>query len=435
MRSKIHKKVLLRLFGGWIMLSFLIGGIVFYFEMEKVDDRVLNLAMQEINTFSSETLDHFNIINQTSPEILEQIQKKARPVLQNHFLVIELYNAKKEKFFEEARPETEFIEAALKKYTHSFPLANSTQYNKFYLYSRIYMQVLLPLKDSQGQLAGYFEGLYQVDDATLSSIRDDVVQILLLIVIVVLTTSIMLYPLIISLNHDLIKISSDLQQGNIELMEVLGSAIAKRDSDTNSHNYRVTIYAIRLGEALRLRKADIRRLISGAFLHDVGKIGISDNILLKPGRLNEEEFAVMRTHVRLGVEIISRSTWLLGARDVVEYHHEKYDGSGYLRGIKGDDIPLNARIFAVVDVFDALTSRRPYKEPMSFNEAMAILRRDRGSHFDPVVVDAFDTIAQDLHQTIFLASDRELESTLTQLLQKHGALYKTDCDDDSHPEP
>ena len=118
-------------------------------------------------------------------------------------------------------------------------------------------------------------------------------------------------------------------------MEVLGSAIAMRDADTHLHNYRVTVYAIRLAEALGLSKPDIQRLIAGAFLHDVGKIGISDTILLKPpGRLTAQEFQVMRTHVLLGVDIIAKADWLRGARDVVEFHHEKFDGSGYMKGLK-----------------------------------------------------------------------------------------------------
>ncbi|MBK1695057.1 phosphohydrolase [Chromatium weissei] len=422
MEPSIHSRVLVRLLGSWIVLSVLIGGIVFYFEMEKVDDRVLKLATQEVSTFTSDILDHFNLIDQAHPDILQKIQLKVADFLQQHFIVIELYDATKHKFLEQTKPESERVETELKQYTHSFPLEHTVQYNKFYIHSRIYMQVLLPLKNSQGQLAGYFEGLYQVDDATLDSIRSDVEHILLLVVIVVFATSIVLYPLIISLNRDLMKLSDDLLQGNTELMAVLGSAIAKRDSDTNSHNYRVTIYAIRLAEALKLNSTDIRRLIAGAFLHDVGKIGISDNILLKPNKLTAEEFAIMRTHVLLGVEIIAHSTWLLGAREVVEYHHEKYDGSGYLQGLKGDAIPLNARIFAVVDVFDALTSRRPYKAPMEFNDAMAIIYRDRGSHFDPMVVDAFSVIAQDLHQTTGLASDQALKAELGWLLKQHQSL-------------
>jgi HD-GYP domain-containing protein (c-di-GMP phosphodiesterase class II) len=129
-------------------------------------------------------------------------------------------------------------------------------------------------------------------------------------------------------------------------------------------------------------------------LHDVGKIGVSDIILLKRGRHSDEETRVMRTHVPLGVEILSKSEWLHNARDVVESHHEKYNGTGYPRGLVGAAIPLSARIFAIADVFDALVSRRPYKEPLDFEEAMRMLARERGRHFDPSLLDAFERIAR-----------------------------------------
>ena len=160
-------------------------------------------------------------------------------------------------------------------------------------------------------------------------------------------------------------------------------------------------------------------MIAGAFLHDAGKIGISDTILLKPGPLTKEEFSVMRTHVLLGVDIISRAHWLQSARDVVEFHHEKFDGSGYMKGLKGEAIPLNARIFAIVDVFDALTSTRPYKKPLLFDETMSMLRRDRGSHFDPRLLDAFDAIAPRLYSAIGNAKNTVVEKALRGLVRKY----------------
>ena len=221
-----------------------------------------------------------------------------------------------------------------------------------------------------------------------------------------------MYPIVLTLNRGLIKLSGDLLKGNLELMNVLGCAIAERDSDTNSHNYRVTFYALRLGEAIGLSRKNIRDLIAGAFLHDVGKIGIRDPILLKPGKLTQEEFEVMKTHVSLGVDILNKSSWLSGARDVVEFHHEKYDGSGYLQGLKGEAIPLNARIFAIVDVFDALTSKRPYKESWTAVDAIAMLERDSGSHFDPLLVKIFTTIAPDLYEKMTDVEEYRLEAML-----------------------
>lgn len=242
---------------------------------------------------------------------------------------------------------------------------------------------------------------------------------LAMVVVVVLVTLITVYPIIIFLNQGLFRLSTALLISNVELMEVLGSAIAKRDADTHIHNYRVTIYAIRLAEALRLSQHDIRRLMTGAFLHDVGKIGIADAILRKPDSLTGEEFGALRMHVGLGVDIISKANWLESARDVVEFHHEKFDGSGYMKGLRGDSIPLNARIFAIVDVFDALTSRRPYKEPLSFDDAMAIMHRGRGSHFDPRLLDAFDTVAPKLFAEIDHTEDAVVEATLRRLVNKY----------------
>lgn len=235
----------------------------------------------------------------------------------------------------------------------------------------------------------------------------------------VLLTTLALYPVILALNRDAMRHSRDLLKGNIELMEVLGSAIAKRDSDTSAHNYRVAIYAVKLGEAAGLDAERIRDLIGGAFLHDVGKIGISDAILLKPGRLDEGEFSVMKTHVALGVDILAKSNWLQRARDVVEFHHEKYDGKGYLKGLRGEAIPLTARIFAIVDVFDALTSKRPYKEPFPLREALAIVQGNAGSHFDPKLVAVFAGMIEPLFEELARSSDAEVEQMLRRLIERY----------------
>jgi putative nucleotidyltransferase with HDIG domain len=203
------------------------------------------------------------------------------------------------------------------------------------------------------------------------------------------------------------------------MLAALGSAVARRDRGTNAHNYRVTIYAIHLAQALGLSVEAIRGLIKGAFLHDVGKIGIADAILRKPGRLTPEETEVMRAHVRYGVEIVGKFDWLKDALDVVRSHHERVDGNGYPAGLKGDEIPIAARIFAVVDVFDALTTRRPYKAPISLEETMRNLEAGRDLSFDPGVLDAFTAIAPALHRSICTASELELARTLDRLLVRY----------------
>ena len=168
-----------------------------------------------------------------------------------------------------------------------------------------------------------------------------------------------------------------------------------------------------------MQREYIACLIKGSFLHDVGKIAISDRILLKPGKLTDEETVIMKTHVHHGVDIVGHYGWLKDAADVVRYHHEKYDGSGYEAGLKGHDIPINARIFAVADVFDALTSRRPYKEPLDLETAMRILMESRGSHFDPMLIDAFAGITGSLYGEISGADDKHLEERLDGLIDRY----------------
>lgn len=410
--QNIHKTVIKRLLWGWLALSLVIGGAVFYLEMKKVDKLVLGLAVKESRPFTVE-------FDRASAGQIEMLKQRAGEFLKGHFIVLELYDEHKQQILEQVSAGREEIEQKLKQYVHPFPLENATYYKKFWIDRQLFLQVLLPLRDKNGELIGYFEGVYQVDAETLRDIETEIIRTLLLVVAVILITAVVLYPIIISLNRGLIKLSSDLLEGNIELMDVLGSAIAKRDSDTNSHNYRVTLYAVRLAETLGLSSAQIRKLIAGAFLHDVGKIGIRDDILLKPASLSDEEFAVMRSHVLLGVDIISKSKWLAGAREVVEFHHEKFDGSGYMKGLKGKEIPLNARIFTIVDVFDALTSKRPYKEPFGFEESMDLLRHDSGSRFDPELLLTFSGIAYSLYQETSHAEDSMLEAWLNRLVRKH----------------
>jgi putative nucleotidyltransferase with HDIG domain len=165
-----------------------------------------------------------------------------------------------------------------------------------------------------------------------------------------------------------------------------------RDTTTADHCERVRSICARLGQEMGLGTDRIRDLELGAMLHDIGKCKIPDAILNKAGPLTADEWAVMRRHPEFGAEIVRKIDFLQGAVDVVGNHHEKYDGSGYPRGLRGDDIPLSARIFMVVDAYDTITSRRAYKEARSSDEALVEIRRCAGTHFDPAVVEAFERL-------------------------------------------
>ncbi|BDP44043.1 hypothetical protein DAETH_40120 (plasmid) [Deinococcus aetherius] len=170
----------------------------------------------------------------------------------------------------------------------------------------------------------------------------------------------------------------------------LGLALEARDLETSGHTRRVVALATRLGAVLGLRGDVLEELRQGAYLHDLGKLAVPDAVLLKPGRLTAEEWATMQTHAARGFDL-ARQMPTLGAETlrVVRHHHERWDGAGYPDGLAGDQISLGARIFAVVDVYDALTSERPYKRAWSPGEALGELRAQAGRHFDPQVVEAF----------------------------------------------
>ena len=186
-------------------------------------------------------------------------------------------------------------------------------------------------------------------------------------------------------------LQNDIKIAHRETVLHLASCAELRDKETGDHLLRISYYAEHLATALGLEQRDIDTISIAAPLHDVGKLGIPDSILKKPGKLTEEEWQTMKTHVAIGEDILSppMSEFMKVANDIARYHHEKWDGSGYLQGLKGADIPLCARIVAVVDAFDAITTTRRYKDATNFDSAVDILIKDSGTHFDPDCVKAF----------------------------------------------
>ncbi|QWR78437.1 HD-GYP domain-containing protein [Candidatus Magnetomonas plexicatena] len=399
-----------------------LGSIVFFIKLESIDELVTKLAERESRPLVEDKtqLEYLNCDRQECVQYLSQAMYKH--IEMGHFIIVELYDRSKKKVVEVASPDANTVHSYEKlvvkeKRTHKFK--DTVSYHRLYYSGTIFLQVFVPLKEAGGSIAGYFEGVYRVDESTMKGIVDLLIGSLLLVVISVFATTAIVYPIIIVMNKDLIKLSGDLSEANIGMLIALGSAIAKRDSDTNIHNYRVTIYAVKLGEIAGLSKEGLRSLIKGSFLHDIGKIAISDNILLKPGKLTDEEFEIMKTHVFHGDDIVGKYNWLKDSIDVVRYHHEKIDGSGYLTGLKGDGIPLNARIFAIADVFDALTSKRPYKEPFTYEQTISILEDGRHTHFDPILLDIFFRISKDIYDSFCKAEDTFLEHYLNGIIKRY----------------
>ncbi len=178
-------------------------------------------------------------------------------------------------------------------------------------------------------------------------------------------------------------------------LKALVQALETRDYETHGHSERVVTFSLRLGYELGLEKEALRDLELGALLHDIGKIGVPDAILRKPARLNEEEWQKMKLHPIHGQKILRNIKFLEGAARIVGQHHEKWDGSGYPYGIRGEEIDIGARIFSVVDAFDAMVSDRVYRKGCSYEDALAELERCAGTQFDPLVVEAFKAIPKE----------------------------------------
>jgi putative two-component system response regulator len=185
--------------------------------------------------------------------------------------------------------------------------------------------------------------------------------------------------------------TAELERANFEIINRLMSAAEYRDDDTGSHIQRMSRYAELVAQAMGLPEHRCEQILKASPMHDIGKIGIPDSILLKPGKLTPEEWDVMKSHTTIGANLLANGTSELIqlAETIALTHHEKWNGQGYPNGLSGTSIPLVGRIVAVCDVFDALTSERPYKKAWEVERALEVIRGDSGTHFDPDVVEAF----------------------------------------------
>ncbi len=196
-----------------------------------------------------------------------------------------------------------------------------------------------------------------------------------------------------------------------DTLEAMISALDSREHETGYHSYRVTEYALTLARRMGLTDSDLVIIARGALLHDIGKIGVPDSILLKPCELTEEEWEIMRKHPLFGYELLRKIHFLEGSAKIVLAHHEHYDGGGYPYGLRGEEIPLGARVFSIIDAMDALTNDRIYRKGVSFDEAMERIVNASGSQFDPEIV------------KVFLTVPREEWIRLRNLIESSGFVY------------
>ncbi|MBF0324905.1 MAG: HD domain-containing protein [Alphaproteobacteria bacterium] len=415
--NPFQKRTAIRIAAVSILLASVASPIAWYVEREGAEESIVKLAIEE-----SDQLMHFHdAIGLSGEDGIERATQAAKTISGGLFDIAEIYDKNGTKLAEAITAEGETVESALP--SHGKPKYTAASYQSIRVADRWVLRVFVPLRtvtaDTTGPILGYFEGVRVVPEWQRQQILDSSLAVALMVSLASLLCGAALYPVVVHLSSDNERKAREVLDSHISMMEALGRAIAKRDSDTGAHNYRVAWIAARIAERLGMTGSAMQALIAGSFLHDVGKIGIPDAILLKPGRLDDGEMTIMRTHVALGEEIVTGMGWLDGAHAVVAAHHEKWDGSGYPRRIKGEEIPLAARIFAVADVFDALCSKRPYKEPMKFDEVMAILERDTGSHFDHTVMAEFRVIAAAIFDQLADCDEAEAQRLLEERVRRH----------------
>lgn len=413
-----QKRAAIRIAAVSILLASIASPVAWLIARERAEESIVSLAVEE----SGRLLHHYDAIDLSGPDAAGHATIAARTIAGGLFDIAEIYGSNGRKLAESLTGEGEAIESSLPK--HGAPSYTAASYESLKLSGGLWiLRVFVPLRnsatDTSRPITGYFEGVRVVPGWQQEQIFGNSLTVALLVCLASLLCGAALYPVVVHLSADNEGKAREVLNSHISMMESLGRAIAKRDSDTGAHNYRVAWIAARIAERMGVMGGAMQALIAGSFLHDVGKIGIPDAILLKPGKLDDAEMAIMRTHVAQGEEIVTGMGWLDGAHAVVAAHHEKWDGSGYPRRIAGAAIPLAARIFAVADVFDALCSKRPYKEPMGFAAAMAILEKDTGSHFDPSVMAVFRTIAPEVFERLANSSENDARQLLEERVRQH----------------
>jgi len=422
MVNSFRKRAAIRIAIVSVALAALSSPISWYVSLENAKKSTVSLAMDETRRM----MRHHDALNLSGPNAVQNAIAAARSISDGLFDVVEIYDqygAERAQSFTEKGVSIHAMMPA-----HGTPAYKKPSYENLDLQGNDWaLRVFVPLheSDSTGEpsedslITGYFEGVRVIPDWQKEEMIGNALAITLMVIVASLLCGMAVYPVVVHLSRDNERKAVTILNSNISMMEALGRAIAKRDSDTGTHNYRVAWTAASIAEKMGIKDDRMQSLIAGSFLHDVGKIGIPDSILLKPGILDDSESSTMRTHVLQGEDIVTGTGWLDSARAVISCHHEKWDGSGYPHGLSGESIPLEARIFAVADVFDALCSERPYKDPMDFDTVIEVLKKDSGTHFDPAVLEIFLPMARNIFDQLAICTDAEVRQLLEKRVRHH----------------
>ena len=310
--NQFLKRTALRIAAVSIALASIASPVAWFVARESAEESVVSLAIEE----SARVLHYYRAVGLESAEGQQNARKAADTITGGLFDIAEIYDPQGHKVAESMSEQGAVIEPFLAP--HGAPQYQQASYESVELSRDWVLRVFVPLRDtpgdSQGAISGYFEGVRIIPAWQREQIFNSSLTVAMLIGLASLLSGALIFPLVAFLSTDNDRKAREVLDSHISMMEALGRAIAKRDSDTGAHNYRVAWIAAQIAERMSLAGREMQALIAGSFLHDVGKIGIPDAILLKPGKLDAEEMAVMRTHVEQGEQIVKGMGWLDGAQ-------------------------------------------------------------------------------------------------------------------------
>jgi HD-GYP domain-containing protein (c-di-GMP phosphodiesterase class II) len=360
LKTFVKRILLIRLGVAALVLALTAGAVTYFYQKELLSRQVADIGRQGIATLTRrvmEAAERQEIEPAAAlPQVLAAAAETPTAYLLGHFVFVQFLDRSGTVVAEGSAPAADQVEAGgdlAKARPLVFPETGRAEAETHRRGDGLFVLSVVPVADRLGAVKGYARGVFAVSTEAGQQMRRAVMRSALIVVAIVCGVTAILYPVILQLTRRLADYSSSLLDANLETLAVLGSAIAKRDADTDAHNYRVSLYSVRLGEAIGLDPAAMRGLIKGAFIHDVGKIGIPDAVLLKAGRLDAEEYRIMQSHVEAGVDIVSRSAWLARRKRRPSHHFSagirrrrwkwrrssrktfRFSASGWLRSMDG----------------------------------------------------------------------------------------------------
>lgn len=421
--NPFNRRAAIRIAAVSVLLAAVASPLAWMVAHEAAEANTVSMAVEE----SQRLARHFDVTALQGPNAHSHAQSAADAIVGGLFDVAEIYDQDGNRLAAAMTSAGAELERLLP--THRPPdYTVETHRDLGSANGRWVIRVFVPLKNPEGvrpdEVAGYFEGVRAIPDWQLKQIFQHGLRAALMAGLASLLCGAAIYPVVVRLAADNERKTHEVLASHLSLMGALGEAIAKRDSDTGAHNYRVAWIAARIAERMGIEGKAMQSLIVGSFLHDIGKIGIPDAILYKPAALDDDELEIMRSHVPQGEEIVAGIRWLDEAHAIVSAHHERWDGTGYPRQLAGENIPLSARVFALADVFDALCSKRPYKDELGFDAAMEILERGCGSHFDPAVMAAFRPLAREVFDTLAACDEAGARRLLEERVRLHFGIQE-----------